>query len=50
MTIDMRALAPLRTTRQCPSCRGTNVGWFGILRVCLACQHVFHWRDAASES
>jgi hypothetical protein len=50
LTIDVRALVLPRTRGRCPSCRGTNLGWFGILRVCLTCDSVFHWRDAASES
>jgi transposase len=49
-TIDLRALTPLTTTKRCPSCRASNVGWFGMLRVCAACGYVFHWRDALSES
>ena len=49
-TIDMRALTPLTTTRRCPFCRATDVRWFGILRVCVACANVFHWRDAVGES
>ena len=49
-TIDMRVLTPLTATRRCPLCRASNVRWFGILRVCVACANVFHWRDALSES
>ena len=49
-TIDMRALTPLTTTRRCPFCRASNLRRFVILRVCVACANVFHWRDALSAS
>jgi hypothetical protein len=45
-----QALTPLGTTRQCPCCRKSNILWYGSLRVCGACAHVFHWRDAVTES
>jgi hypothetical protein len=49
-TIDFQALTPLGTATRCPFCRATNIRWFGILRVCVACANVFHWRDALAES
>jgi hypothetical protein len=49
VTIDVRSLTSLGTRTRCPVCRGTDVRWFGILRVCVACANVFHWRDAANE-
>jgi uncharacterized protein (DUF983 family) len=36
----------LGSTRRCPHCGDANVRWFGILRVCAACERAFHWRDA----
>ena len=45
-----QALGPLGTMQQCPFCRKTNILWYGILRVCGGCAHVFHWRDAVTES
>jgi hypothetical protein len=45
-----QALTPLGTTRRCPFCRKSDILWYGILRVCGTCAHVFHWRDAVNES
>jgi hypothetical protein len=45
-SIDTRSLAPFGTTKRCPACRGTDVRRLGVFRVCGACTHVFHWRDA----
>jgi hypothetical protein len=45
-----QALTPLGTTQQCPCCHQSNILWYGSLRVCGACAHVFHWRDAVTES
>ena len=49
-SIDIRSLASLGAIKRCPVCRGTDVRWFGVLRVCAAGTHVFHWRDAVRES
>ena len=49
VTIDVRALTSSGAKKRCPVCRATDVRWYGILRVCVACANVFHWRDAVSE-
>ncbi len=49
VTIDVRLLTSSGTRKRCPVCHSTDVRWFGILRVCVACAHVFHWRDGVSE-
>jgi hypothetical protein len=48
-TIDVLALTPLGKGKRCPFCRGTDIRWFGILRVCAACAKMFHWRDTVSD-
>src|SRR5262245_3079405 len=48
--IHRQALTRLDTALRCPSCRRSNILWYGALRVCAACANVFHWRDAVHEA
>jgi hypothetical protein len=48
-TVDIQSLEALGSTKRCPNCLASQLRWFGILRLCVACGKAFHWRDVVSE-